>query len=107
MKITMKNKKIKKRKTITLDDVIEENLKNPEFAKHYRREQIINSIAKMIHDVRKSTGMTQTELAKKVDTTQPVIARLEGGRDSRIPSLDLLMRIADATGAKLNLKFQL
>jgi predicted transcriptional regulator len=97
---------MKRKKIITLNDVVEENLKDPEFAKHYRREQIINSIAKMIHDIRKSTGMTQSQLAKKVQTTQPVIARLESGRDSRIPSLDLLMRIADAAGAKLDRRLQ-
>jgi predicted transcriptional regulator len=97
---------MKRKKIITLNDVIEENLKDPEFAKHYRREQIINSIAKMIHDIRKRTGMTQSQLAKKVQTTQPVIARLESGRDSRIPSLDLLMRIADAAGAKLDIRLQ-
>jgi predicted transcriptional regulator len=97
---------MKRKKIITLNDVIEENLKDPEFAKHYRREQIINSIAKMIHDIRKRTGMTQSQLAKKVQTTQPVIARLESGRDSRIPSLELLMRIADAAGAKLDIRLQ-
>lgn len=98
--------KKKKNNFVTLNEVLKKKLKNPEFEKHYRREQIINSIAKMIHDIRKSTGMTQSQLAKKVQTTQPVIARLESGRDSRVPSLDLLMRIADAAGAKLDIRFQ-
>ena len=97
----------KKVKFISLDSVIEENMRDPEFARLFAKEQLINAIAKMIFEVRKATGMTQAELARKVKTTQPVIARLESGRDTRIPSLELLMRIASATGAKLNLKFQI
>ena len=94
------------KKAISLDSVLEQKLKDPEFAQLYRKEQIINNVAKMIYDIRKTNGLTQAELAKKVKTTQPVIARLESGKDSRVPSLDLLMRIADATGSRLNLKFQ-
>ncbi len=104
MKTTTKNKKVKK--AISLKSVIEKNLKNSDFAELYQKEQLINSISKMIYDVRKKTGMTQSEFAKEVQTTQPVIARLESGRDSRTPSLDLLMRIANASGTRLNIRFQ-
>lgn len=94
-------------KAITLEDIIKENMKDPKFKKLYEREQIINAISKMIFEIREATGLTQAELAKKAKTTQPVIARLESGRDTRTPSLDLLMKIAEATGSKLNIGFQL
>jgi len=97
----------KKIKLMSLDSIIEENMQDPEFARLFAKEQLINAIAKMIYQVRKTTGLTQAELAKKVSTTQPVIARLERGRDRRVPSLELLMRIAAAAGAKLNLTFQI
>ena len=104
MKTTTKNKKSKK--AISLQSVINKNLKDPNFAELYQKEQLINSIAEMIYDVRKKTGMTQSEFAKEVQTTQPVIARLESGKDSRTPSIDLLMRIAHAAGTRLNIRFQ-
>ena len=62
MKTTTKNKKSKK--AISLKSVIDKNLKDPDFARLYQKEQLINSIAKMIYDIRKKTGMTQSEFAK-------------------------------------------
>ncbi len=104
MKNITKNSKAKK--AISLKSALEKNLKDPKFADLYQKEQLINALAKMIRDIRKKTGMTQSEFAKEVQTTQPVIARLESGRDSRTPSLDLLMRIANAAGTRLNIRFQ-
>jgi DNA-binding XRE family transcriptional regulator len=92
-------------KAITLNDVIKKNLKDPEFRKLYEKEQLINAIAQMVLQMRKNAGLTQLQLAKKAHTTQPVIARLESGKDSRTPSLDLLMKIAEATGFKINIGF--
>jgi transcriptional regulator with XRE-family HTH domain len=44
-------------------------------------------------------------LQKKAGTTQSVIARLESGKDTRIPSLGILLRIAVVSGEKLNISF--
>jgi transcriptional regulator with XRE-family HTH domain len=49
-------------------------------------------------------GMTQEELARKVGTRQPNIARLESGR--RTPSLGLLRRVAEALGARLIVRIE-
>lgn len=89
-------------KRITLNSVIEEQEKNDaEFAIYYQRELLINEISKMIFKLREAAHLTQSELARRAGTTQPVIARLESGVDSRIPSLTLLVRIAAASHAKL------
>lgn len=94
-------------KKITLDAVIAEQKKNdPEFADHYQRELLINEISKMVVSLRNSAHLTQAELAKRALTTQPVIARIESGTDGRIPSLELLARIAKASHAKLHLTFE-
>lgn len=94
-------------KKITLDAFISEQKKNdPEFADHYQRELLINEISKMVVNLRKNAHLTQEELAKKASTTQPVIARIESGTDNRIPSLELLARIAKASHAKLHLSFE-
>ena len=47
-------------------------------------------------------GFTQEELAKKVGTRQPSIARLESGRS--MPSLSFLKKTADALDAKIEIK---
>lgn len=93
-------------KKITLNFVIEEQYKkNPEFYEHYQRELLINEISKMIIKLRNAANLTQTELAERAGTTQPVIARIESGADTRIPSLSLLVRIASASQAKLHIGF--
>lgn len=90
-------------KAITLTDVINKECKDLEFAKHFQRELLINEIAKMVVQLRQQAKLTQQELAKKAGTTQPVIARLESGCDNRIPSLELLARLAAAANTKLKI----
>ena len=93
-------------KKITLDAVIKEQSKSdPEFAEHYQRELLINEISRMVIKLRNAAHLTQAELARKAGTTQPVIARLESGTDTRIPSLALLARIAVASHARLHIGF--
>jgi transcriptional regulator with XRE-family HTH domain len=52
---------------------------------------------------RASAGLTQEQLAQRMNTTQAVIARLESGRVK--PSTRTLERLADATGMKLRISF--
>lgn len=94
-------------KKITIDTVIAEQIStDAEFAEHFQRELLINEISKLVVNLRKSAHLTQRQLALKADTTQPVIARIESGIDKRIPSLELLVRIAHASHAKLHLSFE-
>lgn len=53
---------------------------------------------------RERLGLTQSELAEKMGTTQPTIARLEAGGVT--PSLDTLHRAADALGLELVVDFR-
>ncbi len=93
-------------KPITLQEVIVEEMKDEEFAILYEKERVINKIACAIVEMRQRKGLTQSELAEKAHTTQPVIARLERGADSRIPSLELLGRIAHALGKEIVIDFK-
>ena len=52
---------------------------------------------------RTHAGLTQSELAKRMDTTQSVIARLESGRGHS--STKTLHKVALATGTRLQLNF--
>ena len=53
---------------------------------------------------RASAGLTQEQLARRMKTTQTVIARLESGRSK--PSTRTLERFAKATGSKLRISFE-
>ncbi|MBI2227941.1 MAG: helix-turn-helix transcriptional regulator [Deltaproteobacteria bacterium] len=95
-----------KRKRIALKEVLSRELKDPEFSFYFQREQAISEIARLVRDARLKAGLTQAQLAKKAQSSQVVIARLESGTDQRIPSLDLLERIASALKAKLLVRFE-
>jgi ribosome-binding protein aMBF1 (putative translation factor) len=95
-----------KRKRIALKDVLKRELKDPEFSFYYRREKAISEIAQLVRDARLKAGLTQAQLAEKAQSSQVVIARLESGTDDRVPSLDLLERIASALKAKLLVRFE-
>ena len=95
-----------KRKRVTLKDALSRELKDPEFSFYFQREQAISEIARLVRDARLKAGLTQAQLARKAQSSQVVIARLESGTDQRTPSLDLLERIASALKAKLLVRFE-
>jgi ribosome-binding protein aMBF1 (putative translation factor) len=53
---------------------------------------------------RSFAGLTQAQLARRMHTTQAVIARLESGRVK--PSTRTLERLAKATGMRLRISFE-
>jgi transcriptional regulator with XRE-family HTH domain len=53
---------------------------------------------------RAKSGLTQEELAKRMQTTQGAIARLESG--TTMPSTRTLRRFAAATGHRLRISFE-
>lgn len=59
-------------------------------------------VAQLIYYAREEAGLTQKELAERVGTKQPVIARLEDA-DYEGHSLSMLQRIAVALGKRLRL----
>ena len=62
------------------------------------------SLAATMIKARASAGLTQEQLAQRMNTTQAVIARLESGRVK--PSTRTLERLAHATGMKLRISFE-
>ena len=59
----------------------------------------------MVKRARVAAGLTQAQLAARAETTQAVIARIEGGK-AFTASLDLLDRIARALGGRLSVEFE-
>jgi transcriptional regulator with XRE-family HTH domain len=58
----------------------------------------------LIRDARKKAGLSQVELARRLETTQSAIARLES--PSSNPRLDTLDRAIAATGQELALSLR-
>jgi predicted transcriptional regulator len=79
-------------------------MKEPKYRKAYEalEEEFVSASA--VIDVRNRAGLTQGELARKMGTTQPVVARLESGRSR--PSMRTLERLADSTGSRLHISFR-
>ena len=78
-------------------------LKEPRYRKAFEALEEEFALASAVIDVRNRAGLTQEQLAKKMGTTQPVVARLESGRSR--PSMRTLERLADATGSRLLISF--
>lgn len=97
---------MKKETSIPLQKVLREKLKDPTFKMHFDESQAISELCYAITHARQVKGITQEKLAKACGTTQSVIARLEGGNNERMPSLDLLQRIASALKLQLVIGFE-
>ena len=69
-------------------------MKNPEYRKSLRRLHRSFELARAAMTARVTAGLTQEQLAQRMDTTQSVIARRESGRTR--PSTQTLERLAAA-----------
>jgi ribosome-binding protein aMBF1 (putative translation factor) len=72
-----------------------------EYDRAYAAATLAGQLAELAYTLRTRAGLTQTELARRMGTTQSSIARIESG-DS-LPTLDMLSRLAHATGSTLRL----
>ncbi len=77
---------------------------DPEYRTAYDELGAEFDMARAVILARKGAGLTQEQLAKRMNTTQSVIARLEGGGTR--PSTTTLMRFAQATGTRLKISFE-
>lgn len=68
-------------------------------ARGYRSAKEAFDLAERVRSAREKLGITQAELAARIGSTQPSVARLEAGGVS--PSLDTLSRIATALDLEL------
>lgn len=87
-----------------ISDMHKQWMKEPKYRKAYKALEEEFVLASAVMDVRNRAGLTQEELARKMGTTQPVVARLESGRTR--PSMRTLERLAEATGSRLLISFE-
>lgn len=76
-----------------------ELMNDSEFVTEYEALSPEYELAKSIITLRLSKGLTQKELAEKMQTTQSVISRLESGNAK--PSLATLERLAKVLDARV------
>jgi ribosome-binding protein aMBF1 (putative translation factor) len=79
-------------------------MQEPKYRKAYQALEDEFAVAKAVIAARNRAGLTQSELARKMGTTQPVVARMESGRVQ--PSLQTLQRLAKATSSRLIFRFE-
>ena len=77
--------------------------KDPEYVAEFNALAEEFDIANALIKARSQANMTQADVAERMNTTQSVIARLEGGAN---PSIKMLKRYAAATGTKLKIDLQ-
>lgn len=94
----------KERKFIPVEESFAKWREEPEFLATYDALDDEFSLAAALIDARASANLTQEELARRMGTTQPVIARMEGGKV--MPSSRTLAKLARATGTRLRITFE-
>jgi ribosome-binding protein aMBF1 (putative translation factor) len=88
----------------TLDQLREELLAKPSVRAAYEEQAPEFAIARAIIAARTGAGLSQAELAARMTTSQPFVARLEGGRT--LPSMRTLLKVAEATGTVPEFRFK-
>jgi len=89
-----------KRQT-NFDAYLAENLKDPNFAERFKKAGEAWDVAIQLTSLRKESGLSQKELAKRVGTSQQQISRLESPSFEG-HSLSILRRVAGVLGADVD-----
>lgn len=78
-------------------------MKDPDYVREYEALDEEFALALAVAKARRRAGLSQSELARRMKTTQSTVARLESGRG--LPSTRTLDRFAKATGHRLKISF--
>ena len=90
--------------TISVWESINKWREDPEFVAIQKATQHEHDLTMALDAARGEANPSQAEIARRMGTSQPAVARLEGGRGN--PSLATLRRYAEATGTKLKISFE-
>jgi transcriptional regulator with XRE-family HTH domain len=90
----------------THDDMIATWKQDPTFRKEYDALEEEFALFDALVSARYQAGLTQAEVAERMGTKTPAVARLEagGGRQHHAPSLATLRKYAAAVGCRLEVK---
>lgn len=79
---------------------LNEELKDPEFAKIYEEEKALLQLAVKIIEHRNKLGLTQQELAEKAKITQQQLSKIESGINCNVVTL---LKVCSAMQLKLQI----
>lgn len=79
-------------------------MKDPEYRQEYDALAAEFDLARALIEARAHAGLTQEQLAERMDTSQSAVARMESGKI--MPSGRTLERFAKATGTRLRISFE-
>lgn len=86
------------------EDFEKELFKQPGFKEAVEETRLEYEIARALIKARIEKGLTQAEIAKRMNTKQSVISRVENAKT--IPSLSFLKRLAVVLDASLQVQFK-
>ncbi len=85
------------------NEIKRERLRSGAARAGYERARRAFELAERVRELRGARGLSQGELARRIGSTQPAIARLEAGGVA--PSIETLERIAAALDLELVVEF--
>ncbi len=88
--------------SVPIEPFFKKQMRDPEFRQAYEALEPEFDIIRQIIDLRVKRKMSQAQLAAKVGTKQPSIARME--RRGKTRDLDYLRRVAEALDARLEVR---
>lgn len=86
-----------------LKKLINEELKDENFKKEWDNSELRYTVIEQLIVIRNRYNLSQTQLAKKLNTTQAVISRIENG--SVNIGIDFLSKLAHCFNQKIEIKF--
>ena len=90
----------------THEEMVAKWMKDPEFKTEYDALEEEFSLFDALVEARQQAGLSQEEIARRMGTKAPAIARLEssGGRKKPSPTLSTLQKYARALGCRLEIR---
>ncbi|MGI8552816.1 MAG: helix-turn-helix domain-containing protein [Dehalococcoidia bacterium] len=84
--------------TQQFEEVLEEQLEDPEFREHWQRTALARAVAMSSIRYRGEHGLSQKQLAELAGWKQPQVARLELGEHN--PTIDTLVHLSRILGVE-------
>ncbi len=91
---------------LTHEEMVGKMLKDPEVKAEYDALKPEFELLDELLKARDEAGLTQEEVARRMGTSRPAVARIEagGGSKGHSPSIATLRKYAEAVGCKLEVK---
>jgi DNA-binding XRE family transcriptional regulator len=93
------------KRRINFDRYLQDQLRDPDFTLRFKEAGEAWDLAIQLAALRKESGLSQKELAKRVGTSQQQISRLESPTYEG-HSLSMIRRVAEALGATVRVEIQ-